>query len=279
MKLSSILNQSFFSKVSDDDIFQMSASLAYYTALSISPLIVLLITFVSFMGPNFKNELALEIQNLVGPQAAETLNILIKNADSSSGARGLSSIFGFITLLISAGGIFQELRQSLSKIFEAQRQESAAPQENIIWTTSMYFFKQKIFNMGMVLTFVFILVISLVISSLISLLLSGIEQFIGQLINFAISTVIFASLFAAIFYFLPEKKTTLRLAIISGIITSFLFSLGKTAIGLYLGQSAVASAYGAAGSMIVLLMWVYYSAIIIFISAEISHKIETTPKA
>jgi len=278
MKFSSIFNQSFLNKVNNDDIFQMSASLAYYTALSISPLIVLLITFVSFMGAGFKNELVLEIQKLVGPQAAETLNILIKNADTSEGARGLSSIFGFITLLISAGGIFQELRLSLSKIFEAQVPKSATPQGNIVWTTSMYFFKQKVFNMGMVLTFVFILVTSLVISSLISLLLSGTEQLIGQIINFTISTVIFASLFGAIFYFLPEKKTTLRLATISGITTSLLFSLGKTAIGLYLGQSAVASAYGAAGSMILLLMWVYYSAIIIFISAEISHQIETTLK-
>lgn len=276
MRAANIFNKAFFNKVSNDQILEMSASLAYYTALSISPLIVLLITFVSFMGEGFKGELVQQIQDLVGLQAAEALNVVINSADQSQGARGLSSVFGFLTLLISAGGIFQELRLSLNKIFEAKIDEPEAPQSNVFLATSLSFLKQKIFSMGMVLTFVFILVISLVVSSIISLVFSGTELFISQLINFAVSTLIFTTLFGAIFYFLPQKRIPARLAAVSGLITSVLFSIGKAAIGLYLGQSAVASAYGAAGSMILLLMWVYYSSIIIFISAEISHQIETT---
>lgn len=275
MKVAEIFNKKFFHKVGTDEIMQMSASLAYYTALSISPLIVLLITFVSFMGPNFKTELVQQIQDLVGGQAAEALSIVIKNADKADSGRGLSSLFGFLTLLISAGGIFQELRGSLNKIFEVETPEEAEAKGHVIWTTSMSFLKQKIFNMGMVLAFVFILIISLVVSSVISLLLNGAQAFIGQLINFVVSTLIFASLFAAIFYFLPQKHIRLRLAVVSGIITAILFSIGKTAIGIYLGQSAVASAYGAAGSVILLLMWVYFSSLIIFVAAEISHQIET----
>lgn len=273
--MTELFNQNFFKKVDDDQILRMAASLAYYTALSISPLIVLLITFVSFMGENFKTELVRQIQGLVGSQAAEAIQIIVQNANNADGARGLSSIFGFITLLVSAGGIFQELRASLNKIFEARVGEPTALRGNVLWASSMSFLKQKLFTMGMVLTFVFILIISLVVSSLVSLFLTGADLIIGQVINFVISTVIFAILFAAIFYFLPQKRIRVRLAVISGFMTAFLFSIGKTAIGIYLGQSAVASAYGAAGSMILLLMWVYYSSIIIFISAEISHQIET----
>lgn len=275
MKFGEIFTKKFFDKVGDDQILDMSASLAFYTALSISPLIVLMITFVSFMGDNFKANLTQEIQDLVGGQAAEAIKIIIENADKSQGARGLSSLFGFLTLLVSAGGIFQELRLSLNKIFEAKRPDEGPTQGHILLTTSLSFLKQKIFNMGMVLTFVFILIISLVISSVISLFLTGAQLLVGQLINFVVSTLIFASLFGAIFYFLPQKRIHVRLAAISGFITAILFSIGKTAIGIYLGQSAMASAYGAAGSMILLLMWVYYSSIIIFISAEISHQIET----
>ncbi|MBS1971738.1 MAG: YihY/virulence factor BrkB family protein [Bdellovibrionales bacterium] len=274
MKATEIFTHKFFSKVGDDGIFQMAASLAYYTALSLSPLLILLITFLSSMGPSFKTELINEIHGLVGGQAAEALSIVIQNADKGERAKGVSSLFGFLTLLISAGGIFQELRTSLNKIFETKISEAPSKEQNVFWTTSIEFLKQKIFNMGMVLTFVFILIISLVISSVISLWLTGTELIVGQIINFAFSTLIFTTLFGAIYYFLPQKKIRLRLAMTSGLITALLFSFGKTLIGLYLGESAVASAYGAAGSMVVLLMWVYYSSIIIFISAEVSHQIE-----
>lgn len=274
MNATEIFTSKFFSKVGNDDVFQMAASLAYYTALSLSPLLILLITFLSSMGPSFKTELVNEIHALVGGQAAEALSIVIQNADKGESAKGVSSIFGFLTLLISAGGIFQELRTSLNKIFETKVSKEASQEKNVFWTTSIGFLKQKIFNMGMVLTFVFILIISLVISSVISLWLTGTEQLIGQIINFLFSTLIFATLFGAIYYFLPQKRIPLRLAATSGLITAMLFSFGKTLIGLYLGESAVASAYGAAGSMVVLLMWVYYSSIIIFISAEVSHQIE-----
>lgn len=274
MKATEIFTSKFLDKVGSDGIFQMAASLAYYTALSLSPLLILLITFLSSMGPNFKTELVHEIHALVGGQAAEALSIVIQNADKGESAKGVSSIFGFLTLLISAGGIFQELRTSLNKIFEAKDPDDNGGVQNVFWTTSIGFLKKKIFNIGMVLTFVFILIISLVISSVISLWLNGTKQLIGQIINFAFSTLIFTTLFGAIYYFLPQKKIPVRLATISGLITALLFSFGKTLIGLYLGESAVASAYGAAGSMVVLLMWVYYSSIIIFISAEVSHQIE-----
>jgi len=273
MKLKYLFSSEFFDKLGEDNIFDMAASLSYYTALSLSPLLILIITFVAFIGDNFKMELTQEIQSLVGNQAAEVIRMIAQSADRRENLRNLAGIFGFLTLLLSAGGIFGELRGSLNKIFEVQT-GTKGPSTVTFWQTSLGFFKQRIFNMGMVLTFVFISIISLVISSVISILLQGAERFIGHLINFGVSTLIFALLFAAIYYFLPQKKMSLRLAFYSGLTTAILFSLGKSLIGIYLGQSAVASAYGAAGSMIVLLMWVYYSSIIIFMSAEISYQLE-----
>jgi membrane protein len=273
MNVKSLFDSKFFSKVSNDDLFNMAASLSYYTALSLAPLLVLLITFVSFMGDTFKVELINQIQDLVGSQAAEAIAMITKSADQKVSVRNIAGILGLLTLLVSAGGVFGELRASLNKIFDVPLATISDQDENF-WQTSRGFLKQKIFNMGMVLTFVFISIVSLLISSGISLWFQGAQALIGQLINFAISAAVFTVLFGAIYFFLPQKKMSLKVSLISGLITAVLFSLGKSLIGMYLGQSAVASAYGAAGSMIVLLMWVYYSSIIIFLSAEITHKAE-----
>jgi membrane protein len=273
-RLKYIFDDTFIEKLTRDAIFDLAAALSYYTALSLAPLLILLITFVSFMGDGFKIELIQEIQSLVGSQAAKAISLIVENADQRENLRGLAGLFGLFTLLFSAGAIFGQLRTSLDKIFEVELAPLDPKKSPSFFTSSMTFFKQKIFNMGMVLTFVFISIVSLIVSSVISLWFKGVEFVMGQLINFAISVFIFTLLFSAIYYFLPQKKMNAQLVIRSGLITAILFSIGKTLIGLYLGQSAVGSAYGAAGSMILLLMWVYYSSVIIFLGAEISRRIE-----
>jgi membrane protein len=273
MNLKQIFDNKFSAKLSKDDIFNMSASLSYYTALSLAPLLILMITFVSFMGDTFKAQLVVEIQSLVGGQAADAIAMITKSADKKVEVRNLAGLFGVITLLVSAGGVFGELRASLNKIFDVPPIDYEKAAEESFWQSSRGFLKQKVFNVGMVLTFVFISIVSLIISSVLSFMLDGFKAVLGQVINFGVSILIFSILFGAIYYFLPQKRIQVRVAIISGVTTAVLFSIGKTLIGLYLGQSAVGSAYGAAGSMIVLLTWVYYSSAIIFISAELSHRI------
>ena len=273
MNLKEIFDTKFFAKLSRDDIFNMSASLSFYTALSLAPLLILTITFVSFMGPGFSERLIEEIQQLVGGQAAEAISMITKSANSKIEVRNLAGTFGVLTLLISAGGVFGELRASLNKIFDVPPIDYEKAAQESFFKSSSTFLKQKVFNVGMVLTFVFISIVSLVISSVLSVILNGAKAVLGQTINFSVSLLIFSILFASIYYFLPQKRIKVRVAVVSGITTAFLFSIGKTLIGLYIGQSAVGSAYGAAGSMIVLLTWVYYSSAIIFISAELSHRI------
>ncbi|MFS4461008.1 YihY/virulence factor BrkB family protein [Bdellovibrio sp. HCB2-146] len=271
IKLPDISWRHLASKVSQDDILDMSASLAFYTALSLAPLLVLLLTFLSFIGEGFREELLTQIQGLIGSEAAKITRDIAENASQKTEIRGLAGIAGLITLLFSAGAIFGDLRQSLNRIFEV-REEEPKDKSRGFFRSSWDLAKAKLFNMGMVLTFVFISIISLVISSALALFLKGNEQLLGQILNFAVSFFVFWILFSAIFFFLPRIKVRRKVAVVSGFVTAIFFSLGKSLIGLYLGQSAVASLYGAAGSFIVLLLWVYYSSAVIYFSAELSYE-------
>lgn len=273
-----LTSQEFLDKVIDRDrVFDLSASLSYYTALSIAPLLVLTLTSLSFLGGDFKVEFINQVHDLVGGQAADTITTIAENADQAPGIRDMASIVGTLTLLFSAGLIFGQLRSSLNTIFEVSSTNSNSSNVTF-FQTSVYFVKQKILNMGMVLTFVFISLVSLLISSLISLVFTGTAAFIGQLANLVSSLVIFGALFSGIYYFLPETRISRKVAVTAGIVTAFLFSIGKSLIGYYLGKSAIVSLYGAAGSLIVLLMWVYYSSLIIFISAEVANEIDKRRK-
>lgn len=273
MNLKNIFNQGFLNKLLEDDLLDMSSSLSYYTALSLSPLLILLVTFVAFMGDNFKVELVRQIQDLVGSQAAEAIHMITENADRRESLRNLAGLLGLLTLLLSASAIFQKLRKSLNTIFAVEENTNASAEEPSVWQATLGFLQGRIFNMGMVLTFVFISIVSLAISSALSLWLEGAQLIFGQLVNFLISVLIFAILFSSLYYFLPQRRLPRRIALTSGVLTSVFFSIGKSLIGIYLGQSAVASAYGAAGSLVVLLMWVYYSSLIIFLSAEFSYQL------
>jgi membrane protein len=185
---------------------------------------------------------------------------------------GIAGIAGMVTLLFSAGAIFGELRMSLNKIFQVDKSKLEHPDESFLRST-WRFLKDKLFNMGMVLAFVFISIVSLLVSSALSFFLKGDVAVLGQTVNFLVSLAVFGLLFGSLYYFLPQTKISAKIAITSGVITGLLFSLGKSLIGLYLGQSAVGSMYGAAGSLIVVLVWVYYSSAVIFVSAEIANEI------
>jgi len=274
MDLKSTFDDAFFEKLSKDDIFTMSAALSYYTALSLAPLLILAISSIELLGADFKTELIRQVQELVGSQAAEAIRMITQSAERRQDVRSLAGFFGLLTLMISAGGIFGQLRTSLNVVFDTTRLQQKQADRMSLWLSSMNYIKAKIFSMGMVLTFVFISIVSLLISSFLTVIFQGVALVVGQVVNFFISLLIFTLLFSAIYYFLPEKKMRKKMSFIAGAITSLLFSIGKFAIGLYLGQSAVGSSYGAAGSMIVLLMWVYFSSLIIFLSAEVSYQME-----
>ncbi|MBO9666778.1 MAG: YihY/virulence factor BrkB family protein, partial [Bdellovibrio sp.] len=248
------------------------ASLSYYTTLSLAPLLILLLTFVAFVDQSFRDEVLKQTQGLIGSQARDLIKDIAANVDSQSRMAGVAGMVGVVTLLFSAGAIFGELRMSLNKIFQVDKSKLEYPNDNFIQST-WRFLKDKLFNMGMVLAFVFISIVSLLVSSGLSFFLKGDDAILGQALNFLVSLGVFGLLFGSLYYFLPQTKVSIKVAVISGVITGILFSIGKSLIGLYLGQSAVGSMYGAAGSLIVVLVWVYYSSAVIFVSAEIANEI------
>jgi membrane protein len=205
-----------------------------------------------------------QISGLVGQQGADIIGTMLENAHRPTTGL-IASIFGVITLLLGASGFFGELQGALNTIWEVTPKPNRG-----IWGT----IKDRFFSFTMVLGLSFLLLVSLVISTALSALNNYITGNVASasvllgVVNFAISFGVIALIFALIFKFIPDVEISWRDVWFGSVVTALLFMVGKTAIGIYLGTSSVASSYGVAGSLVVLLLWIYYSAQILFLGAE-----------
>lgn len=255
-----------FSKWLDHNATRLGASVAFYTLLSFAPLLVLLAALAAliFSKETAQNGLIEEARQLMGTRGADTVKSLLENAQKpSSGV--LASIVAFVTLLFGASGVFTELQDALNTIWDATP-KGASGLTGIL--------KQRLFSFGMVLSVGFVLLASLIISAGLAL----IGKFFGGLIpvpapvfeatNFLISFAVVTVLFALMFKYVPAVHISWRNVRTGAIGTALLFTIGKLLLGLYLGKASVGSAYGAAGSLVAMIVWVYYSAQIFFFGAE-----------
>lgn len=251
-----------------DNATRLSASLAYYTLLSIAPLIVIAITIAGFaFGEEAaRGRIAAQLGGLVGAQAAQGVQMVVQNARSpASGV--VSSTLGILVLILGASGVFGELQESLNTIWKVEPKPGRG-----IWGT----IKGRFFSFTMVLGVAFLLLVSLIVSAAVSAVghvlqssLPGGEA-LWQAINFGFSFGVITFLFALIFKVIPDVEIEWRDVWFGAATTALLFTLGKFLLGLYLGKSTISSSYGAAGSIIVLVVWVYYSAQILFLGAELT---------
>lgn len=254
-------------KFKKDDIFTLSAALALYTAFSLAPLVILLISFLSSLHLDLQVQLVMQVEELIGKEAADVLSVIIEKAAERKELHTLGGWIGSLTLFFSASVIFAHLQNSLNKIFESP----VVSHKNQHWSAELrHFIAKRLMSFGIVLSFIFISIISLMLSSLLSFVIATEGGLFGEILYIAASLVLFSVLFSAIFKWIPDRTIETRMALGAGLLTGLLFMIGKTLIGLYLGRTAVGSAYGAAGSIIVLLFWVYYSSLIIFLGAEIA---------
>jgi membrane protein len=254
----------------EDKASRLSAALAYYTIFSLAPMLVIIIAVTALFWQRelVQSQVMNQIEGLVGADGREFVSDLLTSA--SNPARGVfATVVGLITLLFGALGVFNELHNALNTIWEVKEEETKGFLESI---------KKVIFSrflsFTMILGIGFLLLVSLVISAGIS----AVQETIGnaipmseiflQLVNLVISIGVITVLFALIFKFLPDAEIAWRDVWLGAFVTSLLFSLGKFLIGLYLGNSAVASSFGAAGSLVLLLIWIYYSAQILLFGAE-----------
>ncbi|MFN8498322.1 MAG: YihY/virulence factor BrkB family protein [Anaerolineae bacterium] len=256
-----------FSEFSEDKAPRLGASLAYYTVFSLAPLLVIAIGIagVVFGAQAAQGQIMNAIGGLVGEQGAEGIQAMVAGASRQPSGGIIATIIGLVALLFGASGVFGALQDSLNTMWEVQPK----PGRGILGMI-----KDRFFSFSMVLGTGFLLLVSLIISAGLSAVgawlgnaLPGGEA-LWQVINFIVSLAVITVIFALLFKYIPDAKIAWRDVWVGAFITALLFTIGKFAIGLYLGHSAFGSSYGAAGSLLVLLLWVYYSAQILFFGAE-----------
>ena len=251
-----------FTEFLDDDCMTLAGALAYYTALSFAPLMVLVLSVGAALG--YGDEIIEQVKNLMGGDAVGDITDEVTR-DSKDPFGELTSVSGVISLLalfFSASGVFAQLQASLNRVWDVKAAPSAG------W---LDWVRKRLLSLGMVLTIAFLLLISLVITGLITGLTgSGTDDpsVLWQAVNFVVSVALLTLLFALMFKVLPDVLIDWRHVWIGAAVTAVLFTIGKTLIGMYIAMSGTGSAYGAAGSLIALLVWVFYSAVILFLGAE-----------
>ena len=250
---------------SDHNAPRLGASLAYYMLLSMAPLLILIVAICGlvFSEVSAQQQVLAQVRAISGAAGERTVAMLIENAHRpQSGA--IATIVAFITLLSGASGVFLELRDSLNTIWDAK--QSSVSWRGMVW--------QRVISFGMVLALGLLLLVSLLLSAGLNI----VENFfvglvplhftiMGQIANLVISLVAITALFALIYKFVPDVPIDWRDVFTGALVTAVLFAVGKSLLGWYLGTVGVGSTYGAAGSLVALVVWVYYSAQIFFFGA------------
>ncbi len=259
-----------FREWSDDHASNLAAALAYYTIFSLAPLLIIAIAIAGLLWQRsaVQQQVLSQVGGLVGAQGQTFVAGLLQNA-SRPGQDILATIIGIVTLLFGALGAFNALQTSLNEIWDVEEKKVKG-----LWNVIRQQVINRFLSFAMILGIGFLLLVSLIVSAGLTALGTWLgtvlpfQQLILQIINLVISIAFITVLFAFIFKFLPDAEIAWRDVWIGAFFTAILFSIGKTIIGLYLGSSAVGTTFGAAGSLVIILLWIYYSAQILFFGAE-----------
>lgn len=254
----------------DDDSFRVAAVLAFYTIFSLSPLLVISVAVAGlvFGQEEARSRLATELDALIGPEGGNAVAEVVKRSEFTSGGP-LAITVGVVTLLIGSTVLFAELQTALNKMWGVKADPERA---GGLWRI-LY---RRLLSFGLVLAVAFLLLVSLAVSAALSAAEDRLVQWLPgvsfgwRLANLATSFALVAAVFTLVYRFLPDVKIAWRDAAVGGISTSLLFNAGKYLIGVYLGRSGLASTYGQAGSFVVFLIWVFYSALICLYGAELT---------
>ncbi len=253
----------------DDFGPRLGAAQAYYIALALSPLLLAVIAIAGLVFDEMaaRNGIVEQFRNTIGEQAATVVQDVIANSASKKDGI-LSALIAGTVLFIGASGVFAELQSALNTIWKVPGRNSKGG--------LLVRVKERLLSFSLVAGSAFLLLVSLVLTAILASLNNTIQgwlpelDFLAQVINFVLNFLLTAALFAMIFKWLPETQLSWRDVWIGAFVTSGLFSIGRYLIGLYLGQAAIGSTYGAAGAFVVLLVWIYYSTQILLFGAELT---------
>jgi len=263
----SLITEAYFEML-DDKGFKMAAALSYYAAFSLGPLLIIVIAIAGFIFGEeaAKGQLFFELKNMIGSDGAQMMETIIKGASNTT--TGIfATIFSVILLVFGSIGVFVELQESLNMVWGVEPKPGKGLK---------MFIRNRIISFSMVVATGFLLMVSLMINSAIALLNEFMAEMFPSLIpiafilNNAASLIVITILFALIYKVLPDVLISWRYVWLGAGITSVLFSIGKYLIGLYLGSSSYASTYGAAASLVIIFLWIYYSGLILFFGAELT---------
>ena len=250
----------------EDGALDLGAALAYYTIFSLAPLLLIVIAVAGLVWGReaVQGQLVGQLQGVVGPQGSQAIQTMIANA-GQHGSGVIATIIGVATILFGATGVFVQLQSAMDRVWNVEPRPGGG-----VWS----FVRTRLLSFGMVLGIGFLLLVSLVVATAVSAIGTWVTGMVPgakvliEVLTFLVSFGIVTLLFAMIFKILPDVKIAWRDVWIGAVVTALLFTVGKFLIGLYLARSSVASTYGAAGSLVVLLLWIYYSSQILFLGAE-----------
>jgi membrane protein len=254
----------------DHKASSLGAALAYYTLFSIAPILIIAVAIAGYVfGAKVAEQHVLQqMQGLIGESGATAVQTLLFSAEQSQ-KKGLAAAIGVITLLIGASSVFGELQNTLDHIWQTPPRAEVKAWWRVV--------RARLLSFGLILGVGFLLLVSLLASTALAAVGAWLGSFMPQwaiilpIIDLVLSVGMSTVLFALIFKYVPREQIAWSDVWIGGVVTAGLFTLGKFLIGLYLGRSSLSSAYGAAGSVMILLLWIYYSAQIFLLGAEFTH--------
>ena len=243
-----------------------AAALSYYTVFSLGPLLALLLLLAGFIWDpkDVQSAIAFQIHDLIGPEASREVLAMVAHRDPTGGKGPLATLAGLGMLIFGATGLFLELQNALNRAWNVEPDPAKGGIKNFI--------KKRVFSFGLILAIVFLLIVSLTVTAIVSALGErfggGLPDGLMLVLNFVFAFVVITVLFAAMYKVLPDAKIGWRDVWVGAIGTSILFVLGKFLIGFYIGRSDPGSAFGAAGTLAVILLWIYYASHIVLFGAE-----------
>ena len=248
---------------SDDELMTRASALAFWSALSFAPILVLTLWSLSVLQPSSQDQLVAMLAGVVGKEGAGAVKLVMDNAKQQPRLGNILGLIGIGVTVFSASTVFAQLQSTLNRIFGLQIK--AGTREAVISWLSM-----RARAVGLLVGIFFLLIVSFVVTAVIQTLLPG-ETLAWQLIEIVVSLVVFVLAFGAMYKVLPDASIPWKDATRGAVLTAVLFVAGQFAIGLYLDRAKIGGAYGPAGAMVVLLTWMYYASVIVLLGAELTH--------
>ena len=246
------------------DLMTQAASLSFYTLLSLAPLLVLLLWLTASLYPPAQQSLVAQIGALAGAEAAAVAATVIRNADARPDVGSLAGWWSLLLLFVGSTVVFAQLQGALNLIFRTDGERLGGL---LAWL------RKRVFSLGVVLALGFLLIVSMIATTALQVVFAHLPSVLPA-VGYVTTLLLYALAFAFLYHYLPDRRVAWRQAFVGGAITAVLFTLGRYLIGLYLAQAAPGSAYGSMGALVLLLLWMYYAAVVFFAGALITAVID-----